>query len=214
MQKRLGRVTYYDSENRLLQITEHQGKIQTFGYDSDGNRLYKTVGVYWQAPTEPGPIKTPPGQGNGNGNGNGNPGQGNGHDKKLSFVQPNSSLLAVFHMLTAGGNGGGNSSGNSGGNVNSGGGNSGGNGNGNAGGNGNGNSGNNGNNGNAGGNGNSGNNGNAGGNGNGQDNGINDNGKEKSNDSGKLCPRRLLSCLSRRLRQCRVLMRGRVKSIF
>ncbi|HVJ48758.1 RHS repeat-associated core domain-containing protein [Desulfitobacterium sp.] len=62
----------------MLQITEHQGKIQTFGYDSDGNRLYKTVGVYWQAPREQGPIPTAPSQENGNGNGN-TGGNGNGN---------------------------------------------------------------------------------------------------------------------------------------
>ncbi|MCO1604046.1 DNRLRE domain-containing protein [Desulfosporosinus nitroreducens] len=164
----------YDSENRLVQITEQQGKIQTFGYDSDGNRLYKTVGVYWQAPTEPGPIQTEPGQGNGKGNGNGNgkdkdkgnngnPGQGNGQNKKLSDVQSNTSVVAVYRMLAAGGNGkgGGNSGGNSGGGnsgskSNSGGGNSGGN-------------------------------GNSGSKSNGQDKSIHDNGKdqEKGNDSGK-----------------------------
>jgi len=179
----------YDDENRLVQITEQQGKIQTFGYDSDGNRLYKTVGVYWQAPADPGPIQTTPTQVNGNGNTNGNgndngkgnngtPGQGNGHGNKLSSVQSNTSILGVFRMLTASGNGGGNSGGNGGGNSNSGGGN------GNSGG-----SGNSGNNGNAGGNsnGNGNDNGNGNVNGKGQDKGIHDNGKdkEKNNDSGK-----------------------------
>jgi RHS repeat-associated protein len=59
----------YDIEGRLAQFTDVNGGIETFGYDGDGNRLYRTIGYTLQAPTD------------GKGDNNGSYDNGQGKDK-------------------------------------------------------------------------------------------------------------------------------------
>jgi hypothetical protein len=90
---------YYDYEDRLVEIVIHNGKVFTYGYDGEGNRLWRTYSQYplVQPPVEEGEqVEDPatlPGynkndkdnsnignsgnNGNGNGNSNGNNGNNN-----------------------------------------------------------------------------------------------------------------------------------------
>ena len=37
---------YYDYEDRLVEIVLHNGKVFTYGYDGEGNRLWRTYSQY------------------------------------------------------------------------------------------------------------------------------------------------------------------------
>jgi YD repeat-containing protein len=87
---------YYDYEDRLVEIVLHNGKVFTYGYDGEGNRLWRTYSQYplVKPPVEEGeqledPATFPGYNKDKNNNGNGNNGNGNGNGKnkteELSF---------------------------------------------------------------------------------------------------------------------------------
>jgi RHS repeat-associated protein len=95
----------YDDADRLIEIIVHNGKQFTYGYDGEGNRLWRT---YSQTPVikeglpipEPGTDKgkgkeNAPGQNKDKDNGNGN---GNGNGKKTGAVEDNTLEVASVSL--------------------------------------------------------------------------------------------------------------------
>jgi len=91
----------YDLEGRLSQITHVSGSIETFGYDGDGNRLFRTIGYYLEPPAngdgstngvESETNKGEKGKGSGSDSGNGKD-KGNHNGENSGKNSKKSSLL-------------------------------------------------------------------------------------------------------------------------
>ena len=111
---------YYDDADRLVEIVEHNGKQFTYGYDGDGNRLWRT---YSQTPViKPIPEKGENGNGKENAPGqNKDKGNGNGNGKNTGSIDADtlefaSASLSQMFLAAAekSNNGNGNGNGNSG----------------------------------------------------------------------------------------------------
>jgi RHS repeat-associated protein len=94
---------YYDYEDRLVEIVLHNGKVFTYGYDGEGNRLWRTYSQYplVKPPVEEGEqLEDPatfPGYNKDKGN-NGNNGNGNGNGKNKTEVLSFGSVFMIPNL--------------------------------------------------------------------------------------------------------------------
>jgi YD repeat-containing protein len=107
---------YYDFEDRLVELVIHNGKVFTYGYDGDGNRLWRTYSQYplVKPPVDEGERVDDPatfpgnnkdnsdksnnGNGNGNGNSNGNV-NGNGSKNSNNDIDESTAIVDTESVL-------------------------------------------------------------------------------------------------------------------